>query len=239
MGDFILSHEERKKIFKVLTEEKELNFNSIKDYTGLQSNKLSYQLEKMKEKNFVKKTESGDYTLTVRAQRLIPYFSQIFKQEVGVLPVVLGIVRNNDKILLIKRNKMPYKGYWGLFGGKQINGETIPQAIEREVLEESNLQVEFKDVNGVVCERVKEDDRFKHTFLLIITTVEADSFDVESQDEGEVKWFDFEKVLNGEVENVIPSDLLFLERYHDNSTSVDHVVMDESGDELVLKKQNL
>ena len=132
MEDFILRNEERLKIFKLLCENKFLNFNNIVRMTGIPSNKLSYQLNLMKEKDFVV-NEEGNYSLTIHAQRLIPYFSQIFKKEIGVLPVVLGIVRNEDKILLIQRRKMPYKGYWGLFGGKQINGETIQETIEREL----------------------------------------------------------------------------------------------------------
>ena len=107
MEDFLLSNEERMNIFKVLSENKRLNFNSIVRLTKIRSNKLSYQLNLMKEKNFIINVD-GDYSLSIEAQRLIPYFSQIFKKEVGVLPVVLGIVRNGDKILLIQRKKMPY-----------------------------------------------------------------------------------------------------------------------------------
>ena len=104
MEEFILSSKERMEIFKILCEHKHLNFNSIVRLTGIHSNKLSYQLNLMKEKNFVINTD-GDYSLSIESQRLIPYFSQIFKKEVGVLPVVLGIVKNisNNKINLWKQ----------------------------------------------------------------------------------------------------------------------------------------
>ena len=187
----------------------------------------------MKDKNFIENNE-GCYSLTLEAQRLIPYFSQIFKKEVGVLPVVLGIVKNNDKILMIKRKKMPYKGYWGLFGGKQINGETIAETIEREVMEESSLATRFVRCNGIVYERLKEKGQFKHSFLLIITTLDAESTIAMEQDEGEVKWFDFEEVLAGTVSNIIPSDLLFLKNYAHKETNIEHVVMEEDEENLTI-----
>ena len=109
----------------------------------------------MKEKDFVI-NEEGQYFLSMHAQKLLPYFSQILKKEVGVLPVILGIVRNKEKILLIKRRKMPYKDYWGLFGGKQINGETIAETIEREIFEEAKINAKMEKINGIVYERLVE-----------------------------------------------------------------------------------
>ena len=163
MEDFLLSNAERMNIFKLLSEDKKLNFNRIVQLTGIRSNKLSYQLNLMKENNFII-NQDGNYSLSLEAQRLIPYFSQIFKKEVGVLPVVLGIVRNGQRILLLQRKKMPYKGYWGLFGGKQISGETIPQTIEREVFEEASLKAQFHKCHGIIYERLKVNNQFKHSF---------------------------------------------------------------------------
>ena len=82
MEEFILSDEERKRIFKVLSENKSLGFNEISKLTDIRSNKLSYQLKLMKEKGFLEHEEEL-YSLSIDAQRLIPYFSQIFKKEVG------------------------------------------------------------------------------------------------------------------------------------------------------------
>lgn len=236
MEDFILSNEERKRIFNVLSEHKKLPFNKIADLTTIRSNKLSYQLNMMVEKRFVVRVDEGSegYMLSLEAQRLIPYFSQIFKKEVGVLPVVLGIVRRGSKILLIQRKKMPYKGYWGLFGGKQINGETIAQTIEREVFEESRLHVRYVKTNGVVYERLRENGVFKHSFLLIITTLEADSSTAMEQDEGKVGWFEFEDVLSGRVDKLIPSDVEFVCKYAEREMEIEHIIMEEEEEKLTI-----
>jgi len=46
-----------------------------------------------------------------------------------------------DKILLIKRKTVPFKGYWALPGGRVDPGETVEQTIVREVKEETGLDV--------------------------------------------------------------------------------------------------
>ena len=48
-----------------------------------------------------------------------------------------------DKILLIKRGTVPFKGYWALPGGRKENAETVEQTIVREVKEETGLDVEI------------------------------------------------------------------------------------------------
>lgn len=46
-----------------------------------------------------------------------------------------------DEVLLIKRNTIPFKGYWALPGGRMDPGETVEQTIVREVKEETGLDV--------------------------------------------------------------------------------------------------
>ncbi len=46
-----------------------------------------------------------------------------------------------DKILLVKRLTVPFKGFWALPGGRAEQGETVEQTIVREVKEETGLNV--------------------------------------------------------------------------------------------------
>jgi 8-oxo-dGTP diphosphatase len=49
----------------------------------------------------------------------------------------------NNKILLIKRGTTVFRGYWALPGGKIEAGETVEDAIVREIKEETGLTVEI------------------------------------------------------------------------------------------------
>lgn len=83
---------------------------------------------------------------------------------VGVGAVVL----DGDRVLLIKRGHAPLKGQWSLPGGGVEVGETLEQAIAREVNEETGLTVEVGPIVEVL-DRISRDDegRVEHHFVLV------------------------------------------------------------------------
>jgi 8-oxo-dGTP diphosphatase len=83
---------------------------------------------------------------------------------VGVGAVVL----DGDRVLLIKRGHEPLKGQWSLPGGGVELGETLEQAIVREVREETGLDVEVGPIVDVL-DRIGRDahGRVEHQFVLV------------------------------------------------------------------------
>ena len=63
-----------------------------------------------------------------------------------------------DKILLVKRGTVPFKGYWALPGGRMDPGENIEQTIIREVKEETGLDVTLVRKIGEYIEKGVKDD---------------------------------------------------------------------------------
>lgn len=67
-----------------------------------------------------------------------------------VVAVGAVIVDDAGRILLVLRKNEPQAGYWSLPGGKVEPGETIVDAVVREVAEETGLQIDVVERAWVV-----------------------------------------------------------------------------------------
>lgn len=66
-----------------------------------------------------------------------------------LLAVDIVILCSDDSIILIKRKKNPYRGFWALPGGFVEYGERVEEAALREAWEETGLKVELDHLLGV------------------------------------------------------------------------------------------
>lgn len=56
-----------------------------------------------------------------------------------------AIVFHQNQVLLIKRGQAPNAGQWAIPGGRIQMGETLQQAAEREILEETGIHIKAGD----------------------------------------------------------------------------------------------
>ncbi|HDI74746.1 MAG TPA: NUDIX hydrolase, partial [Thermoprotei archaeon] len=66
-----------------------------------------------------------------------------------LLAVDTVILTEDGAIVLIKRSKDPFKGYWALPGGFVEYGETVEEAAIREAFEETGIRIELLALVGV------------------------------------------------------------------------------------------
>jgi len=117
--------------------------------------------------------------------------------------MVDAVVVRNDKLLLVKRKKDPFKGFLTFPGGKVDEGEKIEDAVKRELREETSLEIEPTDILGVYSDpsRDPRGHRISITFIAKLVSGEAKaSSDAESiewlpQNEQKELGFDHNKIL--------------------------------------------
>ncbi|HEX9261007.1 MAG TPA: NUDIX hydrolase [Candidatus Bathyarchaeia archaeon] len=97
-----------------------------------------------------------------------------------------------QKILLIRRDTVPFRGYWALPGGRAEPNENVEQAIVREVKEETGLDVEIIRKIGEYHEKGVQEgveyDYYPACFLVKVVGGETKRQETEIQ---EIKLFDF------------------------------------------------
>ena len=71
------------------------------------------------------------------------------RNPIPTIDIILSENSNSNKVLLIKRNKDPFKDYFSLPGGFVNEGEKVEDAVRREAEEELLVKVEPINILGV------------------------------------------------------------------------------------------
>lgn len=123
-------------------------FAELQKSTGLSSDHFNFHVKKLRDEGYIDKTDDG-YRLTKMgkeyANRLDTDDNVIEKQP--KVSIVITLERENDdgerEFLYQQRLKNPYFGFWGRLGGKMRWGESVIEAANRELQEETGLEAKF------------------------------------------------------------------------------------------------
>ncbi|UCG67442.1 MAG: NUDIX hydrolase [Deltaproteobacteria bacterium] len=84
-----------------------------------------------------------------------------------------ALVFRENRVLLVKRNQPPGKGLWAIPGGRLELGETLKEAAEREVREETGVIIQAG--NPVYTfDLIERDDQGRIRFHYVIVDLLAD-----------------------------------------------------------------
>ena len=75
-----------------------------------------------------------------------------------------AFIFDGPRVLVIQRGRPPGEGLWSVPGGRLETGETLAQAVAREVLEETGLSVE---VGPFVCVLERFDPQHESHFVIL------------------------------------------------------------------------
>lgn len=121
-----------------------------------------------------------------------------------------AVVVDHDRLLLVRRGHGPAAGQWAVPGGRVERGETVAEAVTRELREETGLEGVCGRLLGVV-EVITGDDHF--VILDHEVTLVGSDEPVAGDDAAEAAWVDLSAVAeldlaDGMVELLADHDIL-------------------------------
>lgn len=78
-----------------------------------------------------------------------------------------AVIIDSGRVLLVRRGHAPLKGEWSVPGGALEVGETLAEAVKREVLEETGLEVEPLAMVDVL-DRIARDEAGRVQFHYVL-----------------------------------------------------------------------
>jgi ADP-ribose pyrophosphatase YjhB (NUDIX family) len=96
----------------------------------------------------------------------------VLQREFPDAPIVgVGaVVVDRDRVLLVQRGREPSKGKWSLPGGVLELGESLTEAVAREVKEETGLEVEAIElielIDRIIREESPEGRRIRYHYVI-------------------------------------------------------------------------
>lgn len=96
------------------------------------------------------------------------YRKDMVEREYPLSPLVGvgGVVVHEDRVLLVQRGHEPMKGKWTIPGGLIDVGETLREAVIREVKEETGLDVEPVELVELLDRIHREDKRVRYHYVI-------------------------------------------------------------------------
>lgn len=102
-----------------------------------------------------------------------------------------AVIKMNEKILLVRRRREPFRGFWALPGGFVECGETVEKAVIREIEEETGLKMIVKDILGIYSEPCRDP---RGHVVSICFLGSAEGVPIGGDDAGEAKFFNISEI---------------------------------------------
>lgn len=129
------------------------------------------------------------------------------KYPAAPIVCVGSTIFRNKKILLVKRANKPHAEHWTLPGGKVEVGESVQQALHREIKEECGIEINIKKLVDVI-DYIEKDgvDRIKFHYTIIdFESTYVSGEIMAASDVKEAGWFALEQIPGLEIPEITKS----------------------------------
>lgn len=131
--------------------------------------------------------------------------------------VVSSLLHSNKKFLFLRRNPGDNFGnLWGAPTGKRKNGETLGQALKREVFEETGIYIDIKKASLFQTFYVHHGELYFTYYLYYYKLTQTPKIRLQPDEHIEYGWFTIKEALELPLVPDMKECLkLFLKEYHE------------------------
>jgi 8-oxo-dGTP diphosphatase len=110
--------------------------------------------------------------------------------KIAVDAIVFGYADNTLNVLLIKQKFGVLKNQWALVGGFVQDDETLMEAVNRELQEETSIRVNYLEQLYTFGDNIDRDPRFRVISVAYFALVNSSKLDIKADSDAEdAKWF--------------------------------------------------
>lgn len=114
--------------------------------------------------------------------------------KITVDAVVFGYEQGKISILLIKRKYQPFKNKWAIPGGFVLNNESLKEAVQRELREETGIKINYLE-QLYTFGNPERDPRGRVISVVYFGLVRPNTFKIfASTDASDVAWFEINEL---------------------------------------------
>jgi len=149
--------------------------------------------------------------------------------EAPIVAVGGVILEQDGRILLVKRGKPPDSGKWSVPGGTVEAGETLIDALKREIKEECSIEISDPELFLIIERIFIEREKAKYHYLIFDFLIEEFNGEVEAlSDALECKSFSFQEISSINASSSLFKLKDYLEEYCKTGKPI-HIVSKEKG----------
>ena len=148
---------------------------------------------------------------------------------IGVSAVVLN---NDDAVLMVCRNKAPAYGQWSIPGGRMEPGESLIYACQREVMEETGIDVEVNNILAVAERRV---ENFHYVIVDFLATLKhtSSSAPFAQTDVSDARWISVNELDDLDLVDGLEEIIRRAYRYYQKGISAGLMNTDGKGTDFI------
>ena len=127
------------------------HYSELMRPTQLEGDRFKYHINMLVKRNLIYKASDGLYELTAEGKEFANRLNEKTGREIeqpkpSMLLVVTSVVNGTTYFLAHKRDREPFRDYWGIMSAPLLRGMPVRESATKELMKQTGISVEFTPV---------------------------------------------------------------------------------------------